>query len=365
MVEPRPPFESADTSGRDVGRDLFDTGAAADGGTPARPLEPDGVPDEGERAEESPYAGGVPGARDGEDETGPPVGVRTPGFLRPRTEGESSERPSSRPDRDSLPEGSPDGSTGTAPAREDSPPRAARSQSTGVPDEPTPAGHGTGHGAGATTVGSPAGDAAGELVQIASEVARARDGDVELAGVMARLIESADPATVERLVEAPEVHLAEVVGELLRTADPQTRRELERLLEQPEHKDVAELLQLVERDYGLKGGELPEDVREEIERRDIRRDLEITSRPGEIGWFARLDPLERRRMIVRVLCGLVAREDVPTRPLRRPRKPASPAEERLWPLSRARWPLPAPVRLPKPGAEELPRRATNASRKAS
>ncbi|GIU83723.1 MAG: hypothetical protein KatS3mg008_0498 [Acidimicrobiales bacterium] len=298
MVEPRPPFE---------------------------PPEPGWVPGDGEHTEKSADETGFRDVEESEDDTSPPVGVRTPGFLRPRAEADSSQAPSERPDGD---------------------------DSSDAPADPSPD-------------GSAAGEALGELVQIASDVARGRDGDVELAGVMAKLIESADPATVERLVEAPEVHLAEVVGELLRTADPQTRRELEQLLEQPERKDVAELLQLVERDYGVKGGELPEDVREEIERRDIRKDLEITSRPGQIGWFASLDPLERRRIIVRVLCGLVAREDVPTRPLRRPRKPASPAEERRWPLSRARWPIPAPVRLPKPGVEELPRRATKPSRKAS
>ena len=66
---------------------------------------------------------------------------------------------------------------------------------------------------------------------------------------------------------------------------------------------------------------------------------EVPRRPGQMTDFAELGERERRRVIIRVLCLLVARNEE-QRGL--PKEPASEAETRQWPLSRAVWPLPAP-----------------------
>src|SRR5690606_35631138 len=75
---------------------------------------------------------------------------------------------------------------------------------------------------------------------------------------------------------------------------------------------------------------------------DVEADLELTSRPAEMAQFARLDNKDQLRVIIRVLCGLVARDDLPRSP-RMPASPASAAEQRRWPLSRARRPVPPPA----------------------
>jgi len=75
---------------------------------------------------------------------------------------------------------------------------------------------------------------------------------------------------------------------------------------------------------------------------------EVPRRPGQLTDFANLDPLHKRRVIIRVLCLLVARsEDEKLLP----REPRSEAETRQWPLSRAVWPLPPPE-----ADEDLPAR---------
>ena len=57
--------------------------------------------------------------------------------------------------------------------------------------------------------------------------------------------------------------------------------------------------------------------------------------------YAGLNNDDQMRVIIRVLVGLVARDDLPRSP-EMPREPKSSAESRRWPLSRARWPLPPP-----------------------
>jgi hypothetical protein len=90
-----------------------------------------------------------------------------------------------------------------------------------------------------------------------------------------------------------------------------------------------------------RGSVLRPEVAAKLEELDIQADLELTSRPGEMSGFANLGEQDKRRVIIRVLCGLVGRDDLPA-PRRGPRNPASVAEQRMWPLSRARWPVPPP-----------------------
>jgi hypothetical protein len=64
----------------------------------------------------------------------------------------------------------------------------------------------------------------------------------------------------------------------------------------------------------------------------------VPKRPGQLTDFARLDPREKKRVIIRVLCLLVAlQEDYKLQPT----EPASEAETRSWPLARAVWPVKA------------------------
>jgi hypothetical protein len=63
---------------------------------------------------------------------------------------------------------------------------------------------------------------------------------------------------------------------------------------------------------------------------------EVPSRPGQLTDFARLAPAEKKRIIVRVLCLLVARSEDQQLP---PRAEGETAEPRAWPLARAVWPL--------------------------
>ena len=63
---------------------------------------------------------------------------------------------------------------------------------------------------------------------------------------------------------------------------------------------------------------------------------EVPSRPGQLTDFAQLPPAEKKRIIVRVLCLLVARSEDQQLP---PRAEASNGKARAWPLARAVWPV--------------------------
>jgi hypothetical protein len=63
---------------------------------------------------------------------------------------------------------------------------------------------------------------------------------------------------------------------------------------------------------------------------------EVPSRPGQLTDFARLAPADKKRIIVRVLCLLVARSEDQALP---PRADVPASEPRSWPLARAVWPL--------------------------
>ncbi|MDZ7733952.1 MAG: hypothetical protein U5R31_13580 [Acidimicrobiia bacterium] len=183
---------------------------------------------------------------------------------------------------------------------------------------------------------------------------------------MARLIDASDPDLVAQLVNTDDLEIAEVVARLVDEADPEVSSMVTELAEAPDRRDVAEVLRLVDTAYGGdEPGEIPPEIAAKLEELDIEADLEPTSRPGDINGFAHLDDDDKLRVIIRVLCGLVAREDLPG-PRSGPRSPASLAEQRMWPLSRARWPLPPPeVEADEPAAkaaENLPaRRQSQAS----
>jgi hypothetical protein len=183
--------------------------------------------------------------------------------------------------------------------------------------------------------------------------------DPEVAEVMARLIDASDPDLVSSLVEANDLEVAEVVAKLVDAADPDVRSLVAELADAPDRRQVAEVLRIVDASYsGDENAALPADIAEKLEELDIEADLELTSRPAEMAQFARLDNKDQLRVIIRVLCGLVAREDLPRSP-RMPADPASAAENRRWPLSRARWPV------PPPDDEDIVKRAPLPARRTS
>jgi hypothetical protein len=201
------------------------------------------------------------------------------------------------------------------------------------------------------------------LAEVVAELIDA--ADPEVADVMARLIDASDPDLVARLVDAPDLEVAEVVARLVDAADPAVAALVSELAEAPDRRDVAEVLRLVDTAYGTgdSSGTIPPEIAAKLEELDIEADLELTSRPGEMSGFALLDDQDKLRVIIRVLCGLVGREDLPP-PRRGPRNPASVAEHRMWPLSRARWPVPPPTAPATPDEDaSLParRQSTKAS----
>jgi hypothetical protein len=62
---------------------------------------------------------------------------------------------------------------------------------------------------------------------------------------------------------------------------------------------------------------------------------EVPSRPGQLTDFAKLKPADKKRIIIRVLCLLVARSEDQQLP---PRASGDAASPRSWPLARAVWP---------------------------
>jgi hypothetical protein len=162
---------------------------------------------------------------------------------------------------------------------------------------------------------------------------------------MARLIDASDPELVAKLVDAPDLEVAEVVARLVDAADPKVVALVSELAEAPDRRDVAEVLRLVDSAYGtiVEGAQLSPEAAAKIDELEIEKDLELTSRPGEMSGFAHLDDQDKLRVIIRVLCGLVGRDD--GAPRRGVRNPASVAERRMWPLSRARWPVPPPAEV--------------------
>ena len=65
---------------------------------------------------------------------------------------------------------------------------------------------------------------------------------------------------------------------------------------------------------------------------------DVPSRPGQLTDFAKLKPADKKRIIVRVLCLLVARSEDQQLP---PRVEAGGTKNQSWPLARAVWPVTA------------------------
>ena len=63
----------------------------------------------------------------------------------------------------------------------------------------------------------------------------------------------------------------------------------------------------------------------------------VPRRPGQLTDFDRLDKNARKKVIIRVLCLLVAMQEDNRL---KPSEPRSEAETRHWPLARAVWPVP-------------------------
>ncbi len=84
----------------------------------------------------------------------------------------------------------------------------------------------------------------------------------------------------------------------------------------------------------------------------------VPRRPGQLTDFDRLDKNTKKRVIIRVLCLLVAMQEDNRLT---PSEPRSEAETRHWPLSRAVWPVPAQAASeaneePEDGKPQLPGR---------
>jgi hypothetical protein len=77
----------------------------------------------------------------------------------------------------------------------------------------------------------------------------------------------------------------------------------------------------------------------------------VPTRPGELSQFERLASTEKKRVIIRVLCLLVAQSGDRVKP----REPRSEAETRGWPLARAVWPVPVDPEAAEPEGD-LPAR---------
>jgi hypothetical protein len=122
-----------------------------------------------------------------------------------------------------------------------------------------------------------------------------------------------------------QVALAQVAAELVEQANLEDR-EIDEVL--------GDLIDLAEDEDTVDPGERLEEL--------TMFNEAVPKRPGQLTDFARLDSKEKKRVIIRVLCLLVAlQEDYKLQP----QEPASEAETRSWPLARAVWPV-------KPKAED-------------
>jgi hypothetical protein len=118
-----------------------------------------------------------------------------------------------------------------------------------------------------------------------------------------------------------QVALTEVAAELVEQADLEDR-EIDEVL--------GDLIDLADEDETVESGERLEEL--------TMFNEAVPKRPGQLTDFARLDAREKKRVIIRVLCLLVAlQEDYKLQP----NEPASEAETRSWPLARAVWPVKA------------------------
>ncbi len=118
-----------------------------------------------------------------------------------------------------------------------------------------------------------------------------------------------------------QVGIAEVAAELVEQANLEDR-DIDEVL--------ADLVDRVEDDEPIAASERLEEL-------TLFNDS-VPRRPGQLTDFDRLDKNTKKRVIIRVLCLLVAMQEDNRLT---PSEPRSEAETRHWPLSRAVWPVPA------------------------
>lgn len=191
------------------------------------------------------------------------------------------------------------------------------------PDEPAGAPAGDPEPAVAVTVDLT--DGADEDDAAAIDVARV-DAEAELDRVIGALIDRA---------RATDQSVVEVATELVERANLDEKEATDTLATLMDGDDTTDII----------------DIAGRLSELTLFNEL-VPSKPGALTQFGDLDPLTRKRVIVRVLCLLVAKSESDLKAL--PKNPASAAETRQWPLARAVWPVPAK----KPGADDadLPNR---------
>lgn len=201
-------------------------------------------------------------------------------------------------------------------------------------DEPTPA---PAEEPAEGPVGEPAATDRGDDAD--AEVEAAADESIEI--VLTDDAPSDGPEVEPPAGEGPEAELDRVIGALIERARETDRSVVEVATELVERANLDEREQADTLATLLDGDERKGDfvdIAQRLSELTLFNDA-VPSKPGALTQFAELDPLTRKRVIVRVLCLLVAKSESDLKAL--PRNPASAAETRQWPLARAVWPVPA------------------------
>ena len=201
-----------------------------------------------------------------------------------------------------------------------------------------------------------------ELVEPEIEIEPEPEPEAEPEPELVELIELAqpEPETIIDLVDAPAPAPADDGGEpewndVVLDAEPDSvDHVLQALITRARFKQVGVeevATELVER-ADLRGEDVSEVLAELVGRADTVIDVtalentptseltlfndNVPSRPGQLTDFARLAPADKKRIIIRVLCLLVARSEDQQLP---PRAEVDGATPKSWPLARAVWPL--------------------------
>jgi hypothetical protein len=142
--------------------------------------------------------------------------------------------------------------------------------------------------------------------------------------------------------KSKQVGIAEVAAELVEQANLEDR-DIDEVL--------ADLVDRVEEEENVAAGDRLQEL-------TLFNDS-VPRRPGQLTDFDRLDKIAKKRVIIRVLCLLVAMQEDNRLT---PSAPRSEAETRHWPLSRAVWPVPAPAKA-EDDDKNLPGRRLTRSKK--
>jgi hypothetical protein len=179
-------------------------------------------------------------------------------------------------------------------------------------------------GADRPAAGAPDDDIVIDLVEIEAASAAARSAGDDPDATSARVLEP-EPDVAEHVLQAlinrarfRQVGVEEVASALVERADERGQ-------------DVSEMLaELVGGPVGATPTSAP------VSELTLFNDA-VPSRPGQLTDLTRLAPDDKKRLIVRVLCLLVARSEDQQLPPRRDRGPS--VEPKAWPLARAAWPV--------------------------